>query len=253
MSKLSAAAANMFYGIISFVYLIYFAAASGIFLLCTPILTFLSLLLEHNGLDGAIRRIIYFYGHFTMAIWWPYIRYEVTGKENQPGKGPVVYVINHRSAADAYFSATFALCHTIMFVRSWPFKIPIYGTIMKLGEYVDVENTSVFEFIENQGKKLIQRNVSMLFFPEGHRSPDGRMRRFHSGAFFLACEFNLPVVPVCIKGTENFLSRKHPTFRPSKVHIHIMPSVFPETISGENRVVELKRDIHSTMQTYLGE
>jgi len=253
VSKLSAAATNIFYGIISFVYLLYFTAASGIFLLCTPFLTLLSLLLEHNGLDGAIRRIIYFYGHFTMAIWWPYIRYEVTGRKNQPEHGPVVYVINHRSAADAYFSATFALCHTIMFVRAWPFKIPLYGTIMKLGGYVDVENTSVYEFIENRGKKLIRRNVSMLFFPEGHRSPDGKMLRFHSGAFFLACEFNIPVVPVCIKGTENFLSRIHPAFRPTKVHIHVLPPVLPRTISGENRVAEFRKLIHRQMKIYLGE
>ena len=251
MSKLSAAA-NIFYGLFSLIFLIYFTTASGLFLLCTPLFILLSLLLEKKGLDGAIRRIIYFYGHFTMAVCWPYIRYKLTGRENQPKQGSVVYVINHRSAADAYFSATFALCHTIMFVRAWPFKIPIYGAIMRMGGYVDVENSSVFEF-ENQGEKLIQRNVSMLFFPEGHRSPDGKMRRFHSGAFFLASKFNIPVVPVCIRGTENFLSRLHSAFRPTKVHIHVLPPVFPETISGENRVVELKRYIHSTMKTYLGE
>lgn len=252
MSALSAAA-NGLYGVFSFIFLIYFAAASGIFLLCIPLFALLSLLLERKNLDGAIRRIIYFYGYFTVAICWPYIRCTLTGRENQPAQGPVVYVINHRSAADAYFSAAFALCHTIMFVRTWPFKIPIYGTIMKLGGYVDVEKTSVFEFVQNRGKKLIQRNVSMLLFPEGHRSPNGKMRRFHSGAFFIACEFDLPVVPVCIQGTENFLSKMHPPFRPSKVHIHLLPPVLPAAMSGENRVAELRKHIQWQMKIYLGE
>jgi len=221
--------------------------------MCTPLFAIPSLLFERKGLDGAVRRIIYFYGYFTMAICWPYIRYRITGRENQPNQGPVVYVINHRSAADAYFSSTFALCHTIMFVRAWPFKIPIYGTIMKLGGYVDVENTSIFEFARKKGKKLIERGVSMLFFPEGHRSSNGKMGRFRSGAFYLASEFHVPVVPVCISGTENFLSRIHPAFRPSKVHIHIMPSISPETSSGRSHVIELKKRIQRQMKTVLGE
>jgi len=252
MSK-SPAAKDLCFKILSLIFLIYFVAASGVFLALTPLFTILSLFLEREGLDGAIRRIIFLYGRFTLAICWPYIRTEMTGSENQPKEGPVVYVVNHRSAADAYFSALYAQCQTVMFVRTWPFKIPIYGTIMKIGGYVDVEKISVFEFVQNQGKKLIQRKVSMLFFPEGHRSPNGKMHRFHSGAFFLACEFNIPVVPVCISGTENFLSRINPAFRPSKVHVHILPPVLPEAFSDNNRKYKMKKYVQRQMKEFLGE
>lgn len=244
---------NLFYKIISLVFLIYFVAASGIFFLFTPLFALLGLIFDRKGLDGALLRVIYLYGRFTQAIFWPYIRSELTGRENLPKKGPAVYVVNHRSAADAYFSAAYAQWQTIMFVRSWPFKIPVYGTFMRLSGYVDVESTSIFEFARNQGKKLAQRNASFLFFPEGHRSPDGKMRRFRSGAFFLACELNIPVVPVCISGTENFLSKINPVFKPAKVHIHILPPVWPETFVDQNQIVDMKKNIQRQMKAFLGE
>ncbi len=252
MSK-SPSVKDLFFKVFSLIFLIYFVAASGVFLAFTPFFAILSLFLEREGIDGTIRRIMFLYGRFTLAICWPYIRTELTGRENQPKEGPVVYVVNHRSAADAYFSALFALCQTVMFVRTWPFKIPVYGTIMKLGGYVDVEKIPISEFTQNQGKKLIQRKVSLLFFPEGHRSPNGKMRRFYSGAFFLACEFNIPVVPVCISGTENFLSRINPAFRPSKVHVHVLSPVLPKAFLDYNRKYKMKKYVQRQMKEFLGE
>jgi len=252
MSK-SIAVKDLFYKIFSLVFLIYFAAASGVFFIFTPLFVLWSLFYDRQGFDGALRRVIFLYGCFTLAIFWPYIRSELSGRENQPKEGPVVYVVNHRSAADAYFSAAYALWQTIMFVRTWPFKIPVYGTFMKLSGYVDVEKISIFEFSRNQGKRLVQKKVSMLFFPEGHRSPDGKIYRFHSGAFFLACELNIPVVPVCISGTEKFLSRTNPAFKPAKVYIHVLPPVWPETFSGESQMYDMKKYVQRKMKEYLGE
>ncbi|MCF8068350.1 MAG: 1-acyl-sn-glycerol-3-phosphate acyltransferase [Desulfobacterales bacterium] len=239
--------------IIGIVFLVYFALANGLFIIFLPFYVLFSLIFERKGIDGAFRRVVYIYGHFALATCWPYIRYRVTGKETHPDHGPVVYVINHPSAADAYFTAKYALCHTVMFVRGWPFKIPIYGSIMRRSGYVNIEEQSLSDFIQNRGREIVKKQVSMLFFPEGHRSRDGRLHRFRSGAFFISCSFNIPVIPVCIKGTEKFLSKIKPGFRPSMVDIHLLPPVLPERFSGENRAYDMKQAVHGQIKEFLGE
>ena len=66
---------------------------------------------------------------------------------------------------------------------------------MRLAGYLDVESLSWEEMPGRRPARLRRRGL-LLFFPEGHRSRDGRLQRFHSGAFKLAVETGVPVVPL---------------------------------------------------------
>ncbi|MEO5356420.1 MAG: 1-acyl-sn-glycerol-3-phosphate acyltransferase [Nitrospirae bacterium YQR-1] len=243
---------DYFFIIFSQIFLVYFIIMSIIYLTFVPFIVLISLIAEGCGIDGSARRFTYIYSKFSMALFWPVLRISVAGRELQPG-GPVVYVVNHRSAVDAYLTAAYAHCHTIMFVRAWPFKIPFYGTIMRLNGYVNSEEMSFFEFVETKGKELVSRNVSMLIFPEGHRSPDNKLHRFHSGAFSLSCSLNIPVVPVCITGSERCLSKQRPYLFPAKIHIEILPPVFNDAFTGQFREYEMKKHVFNLMKNKLGE
>ena len=66
---------------------------------------------------------------------------------------------------------------------------------MRLAKYPNIDQTSPEELLKI-GRSLLDRNVSFQFYPEGHRSKDGKLRRFRNGAFFMASENKLPVLPV---------------------------------------------------------
>jgi len=192
------------------------------------------------------------YGRFIIRILWPVVKLEKSGEENLPCCGPCMLVANHRSFCDIIFSAFIPIKNVVVFIRSWPFRLRIFGWYMRKAKYMDIESTTFPEALEKV-HGFFKRNLSFLFFPEGHRSPDGKLQPFHSGAFILAARFNMPVVPVCMKGTEKITLKKAPFIRPAKVHIHFLPPIHPSSFDEENRAYKLKKKAEQAFREYLGE
>ena len=173
--------------------------------------------------------------------------------ENLPRGESSVIVVNHRSTADIFFAPLFTPLNTAVFVRAWPFKIWIFKWFMRGAGYIDIESTPLPEFFESAGRALSERGVSFLFFPEGHRSRDGRLQRFKSGAFLTSEEFNIPIVPVVLTGTETFLSMRDNLFRPAVVKVEILPPIDPATFPAERRALKLRRHVESIFKEHLHE
>ena len=76
---------------------------------------------------------------------------------------------------------------------------------------------------------------------------------FCSGAFIAAVEFNMPVVPVCMTGTEKFLSMNDHLVRPAVIDIDILPAVHPSSFPEERRAVKLKKHVESLIRECLNE
>lgn len=124
---------------------------------------------------------------------------------------------------------------------------------MRRAGYIDAEKMSPDNFFEGKGRELYEQGAAFLFFPEGHRSRDGRLHPFRSGAFLTAVEFNMPVVPVCMTGTEKFLSMNDPVIRPARINIDILPAVHPSSFPEERRAVKLKKYVESLVRERLNE
>ncbi len=205
-------------------------------------------------LDRVLREHIWLYGRFLIhGVARPLLRVEVAGRERIPRGRPVVYVLNHRSAADAYFSACYAGPQTVFLVRSWPFRIPVYGWFMRAAGYIDMERFSFPQFAEGPGRAAVERGCSLIVFPEGHRSPDGHMQRFHSGAFEFAARHGLAVVPVCLQGTERFLPVEDPAVHAARVAITVLEPVDPAAFPGPGGVLTMRRLVQRRMRAALGE
>ncbi len=160
---------------------------------------------------------------------------------------PCIIIANHESFFDPYLVSFQPQRNICMAVRNWPFKIPFYGFYMKLAGYINVETDNLDEIIEQAGK-AIEQNSSLMFFPEGTRSKDGNLNRFHSGPFHLAVQTGLPIVPLCITGTYNMLPRGHMLIRPSKVRGRILSPIYPEHfLNTQNPHIELRRAVKTTM------
>lgn len=137
----------------------------------------------------------------VIRLSWPIVRIRVENIENAKNIEPCVYVFNHFSFADVYFAGYLPAYQTVVAVRSWPFKIPVLNIFMRIAEYMDVEKTQ-WEEILAQSEKILKDGGCILFFPEGHRSRNGSMHPLNKGAFRIAADNNVPIVPVSLQGTE---------------------------------------------------
>lgn len=207
------------------------------FLVCTTVISLLSfaaIFIRHSGwrkgkFRTAVRRFIQFYGRWIIRCSWPMIRIKVELPDEVRKADPCVYVLNHFSFVDVYFCGFLPGFQTVIAVRSWPFKLPIYNIFMRLAGYIDVEALSG-EDILVAASKLLNNGVCLLFFPEGHRSRSGQLLPLKSGAFRIAAVNNVPIVPVAIKGTEYFGGYKSRLPRPSRVNLRFFAPLYSKGV-----------------------
>ena len=124
---------------------------------------------------------------------------------------------------------------------------------MRWADYVDLRQMPPFEQLLESCRDLASRGASCLVFPEGHRSKDGRLQRFRSGAFQVASECDIPVLPVCITGTENLTTGKWLFLRPTHVNIDVLPPVHPASLPVKKRALRLRRQVEGLFRDHLGE
>ncbi len=142
----------------------------------------------------------------------PFWRLEVRGLEHLSG-GPKVLCTNHQSLLDVL--ATMALGRDFKWVSGVRFfKIPLLAMYMRATGYIaaDLKNPFAAAGILDECGRWLDSGVSVGLFPEGTRSRDGRMASFKAGAFQVAVDRHVPVVPIVIEGTRDILPKGSWTF-----------------------------------------
>lgn len=119
---------------------------------------------------------------------------------------PGIIVANHQSSLDIILLMA-AFPKVKFFVADWVKNSPLFGPIAEyLGYYVRSEG---YEGSLTNLKKDIEQGWSLVIFPEGTRTTDGTIRRFHKGAFYLASQVNAPVTPVVFYGNWRIMPKNH--------------------------------------------
>lgn len=156
--------------------------------------------------DRGHRRLVH-----VVARWWgrvlltltPIWSLEVEGKENIDPKQHYVVVANHQSLVDILALLAALDTHFKFMAKQELFSIPFMGWHMSLAKYIPVERgqkESAIKALE-QVRGFLKQNISVAFFPEGTRSTDGKIHAYKSGAFKMAVQENVPILPVIIEGT----------------------------------------------------
>jgi 1-acyl-sn-glycerol-3-phosphate acyltransferase len=101
-------------------------------------------------------------------------------------------------------------------------------------------------------RKVFSENAGVLFFPEGHRSRTGHIQQFQSGAFRLAIETGIPVVPLCITGTDTLLPPGHYRLHPANIRLKALPPIDPTAFTGSFPHIKMRRYVHSLMAGEIG-
>ena len=157
----------------------------------------------------------HFWGYYPGHVWgWIITRIfllpvKVEGRENLEKGHSYVFVANHQGAFDIFLIYGF-LCRNFKWMMKWQLKkIPFVGYACKKSHqiFVDKRGPSKVKETYDTARKTLSSGMSVVVFPEGSRSFTGHMGVFKKGAFMLADELQLPVVPITINGSFNIMPR----------------------------------------------
>jgi 1-acyl-sn-glycerol-3-phosphate acyltransferase len=140
---------------------------------------------------------------------------------------PYVFMANHVSHADAPVLAS-VLPHPL----HWVFKkelsrIPVFGWVLLACGQIMVDRSDPEKSKASLEKALagLSGNSSVMIYPEGTRSRDGRLQSFKKGGFHMAVRAGLPIVPVRVSGTREVVAADTLRIRPGNVLVELFPPI----------------------------
>ena len=147
-----------------------------------------------------------------------------------------VFVPNHQSAFDIFLIYGY-LGQNIKWVQKKELRsIPFVGKASEMAGHVFVDQSSLKSMKEtiHEAESRITNGTSMVIFPEGARTPDGKMGRFKRGAFIIAKELNLPIVPLTINGAFDVMKIHTYLVNPGKLELIIHNPIATKDLTDEN-------------------
>lgn len=176
------------------------------------------------------------WGYYPEVIWsrifcWlAFVKVTVRGRENIDKDTSYVFVANHQGAYDI-FTVYGYLGHNFRWMmKSSLRKIPFVGWACAWAKQIFVDNStaSATRRTMAEAERLLSGGMSLVVFPEGARTWTGEMRPFKKGAYRLAVEFNLPVVPLTIDGAFHVLPRFKKLPVPGHIYLTIHKPINPD-------------------------
>ena len=133
------------------------------------------------------------------------VKKHIINQHKEDFKKPAVIICNHQSFLDI-LCTTMLYPKLILLTNQWVWKSPVFGWVIKMADYYPVADG-----IENSIELLadrVKQGYSIVIFPEGTRTVDGNMKRFHKGAFYLAEKLNIDILPIIFHGS-GYTMTKH--------------------------------------------
>ena len=186
----------------------------------------------------------YHSGRFLRRLGWfmsranPTWRIKIDGARPQNPRNPYVVVSNHLALADIPIIS--ALPWEMKWIaKSELLKTPLIGWLIRLAGDIPVDRTSRLSRMKAlvKARDYLKNKCSVMIFPEGRRSPDGRLYAFSDGAFSLAIKTQLPILPLVIDGSQHTLPRKNWRFGRAYVRIQILPPVETAGLTPQDTAV----------------
>ena len=179
-----------------------------------------------------------------LMCWVMLLPVKVEGRELLDKKQSYVFVANHQGSYDIFLIYGFLGRSFRWMMKKSLRNIPLVGKACESAGhiFVDKSGPKAIHKTYEQGRKVLQNGVSLVVFPEGARTFTGHMAKFRRGAFGLADELQLPVVPVTIDGSFDVLPRQKGI---NFVTWHRLRLVIHAPLSPESRGPE---DIQHTLE-----
>jgi 1-acyl-sn-glycerol-3-phosphate acyltransferase len=175
------------------------------------------------------------------------VRVRVMGRERIPA-GVCLFVANHTSSADAPAVVGAIPRRIAILLKQSLFKWPIAGQAFHLARFIPVnreERDSALESLE-KATEALRAGQSFLIYPEGTRSPDGRLQEFKKGAVVMAIKAGVPIVPMACSGAHRIMEKRSLVIHPGEILVEFLEPIDASAYSFEERD-KLNERVHDAM------
>ena len=179
---------------------------------------------------------------------------KVEGIENLDPKATYVMVLNHNSMVDILS------IYNLPLVFKWVskkevYRMPIVGRLLLAHGDIVINRASTKEamqLVHTRGKEWLAKEASVAIFPEGTRSKDGEIHNFKAGAFILAKDAEVPILPIVLDGTDRVFRKGFFMNWSNRITIKILPPVSKQDVV-ERPIKEVMAEVHDNMVNALAE
>jgi 1-acyl-sn-glycerol-3-phosphate acyltransferase len=172
------------------------------------------------------------------------IRVSVQGLENIPKGTAVILMPNHQGHWDYPILFSLIPLRFAFVMKKELFKVPLLGSYWRRAGYFSIDREAGRSALETLEKviKAIKAGESVLVFPEGTRTWDGQIGQFKRGAFMVAAQAHVPIVPIAISGSFEIMRRHSWLIKPGEVRVKVGPPL-NFVINDETDKDELLKEI----------
>lgn len=183
------------------------------------------------------------------------VNVEVHGEQHLWSHRPCVFVINHQSKFDMYLMMYLVRRGFTGVAKIEAASTPGFGTFMKMADMAFLDRSNTQKAIDALAPAVdrLKRGLSVVIAPEGTRSYSPRIGAFKKGAFHVARQAGVPVVPVVIRNSGEIMGRNDQMMRAGTIQVAVLPPVPVQDWAAEDldqRVAEVRQSMIDTMERW---
>lgn len=185
-----------------------------------------------------VENFIFPYAKFGCRVWLRSAgaRVQIKGLEHLDRNQAYVFIANHQSNLDPPMLFAYLGHNTGAIAKIELTKFPILKQGFPLAHVVPIDRRNRESAIEStqRGAAELRKGHSLMAFPEGTRTVDGRLKEFKKGVFYMAIEAGVPVVPVVVNDTRLVMPKGKSVVTPGEVRLEVLPPVSTAGYNDEN-------------------
>ena len=194
--------------------------------------------------------MIHWYGKVILQIIRPWVPVAIPERKTLIQNAPCVVIANHQSMLDLFLFAAQEETNFCYVMKSWPLKLFFYAPFMRALGYIIVDGLNLESF-EDECQTRLQEGISIVFFPEGTRSRDGSIGKFHSGAFRIACNADVPLVPILFENSGQVVPVGSLLFHPQILRMRFLDPLYP--IDYKDNIYPHRKMMRDVRNMYISE
>jgi len=179
------------------------------------------------------------------------VKVRIEGLDRIP-PGVCLFTANHTSAADAPAVVGAIPRRVAILLKESLFKWPIAGQAFRAAHFIPVNRGARDSAVASleEATEAMKAGQSFLIYPEGTRSPDGRLQEFKKGAVVIAISAGVPIVPMACSGAHRIMEKKSLVMHPGEIVVEFLPPIDASQYSFDDRD-DLNQKVHDAMAAAL--
>lgn len=219
-------------------------AVTGFFSICAVAFSLMS-----PG-ENRVHRLARMWGRTLLVM--SSVKVKVVGAENVLEGKPQIFMANHQSDYDIFVVLGHIPSQFRWIAKKELFKIPVFGKAMRGAGYIEIDrqhHEQALRSIDEAAEK-IREGKSVMSFPEGTRSRDMTLKPFKQGAFHLAIQSGVPIIPISLVGTGQVMQKRSLQINPGNVVMVIDKPIETKDYTIETRHELIERVRNTILHNY---